>query len=488
MSSQRQLPTETANSLKHIFDVLVNALQSTTAGSAKLLLYLIATITILNIIGHDKINSLVIPPAILYVIKGLAASPVIQKIVDQLGGDLLANMIEHFANRDSLREDKILEFIENQINTKELNQLIDNVVQDSALLKEQDFYRVVARQQREDKKQTAMLELLVQHAIAGSITENTPYQLPSRMLTENFVNREDELKQITSHLQPGKTIIVTGSGGIGKSALAAEALWQIHEDFELRKRFPDGVVIYDWSLQPNVSIASSIIAHAFGYPSVNDPNVIKSIMNSKKCLLIFDNAEEATELEFLLSGSHSCGIIITSRRNLPIDGIHIELQRLSDAQGEELLRKLLNIEAVTTPIFIQELIQELEGLPLALALASKHIDRKSNDATSYLQWLRNSLKALEIADGRKHSLPLVIQQNIRSVSKVARLVLLVMGNHAFRPLTDVTFAIAFHPNFQFSQGEIQNALSELIDQNLVQVHKVDFDDGNILQCMNPNTD
>lgn len=52
-----------------------------------------------------------------------------------------------------------------------------------------------------------------------------PLQKPPR--AQHFVGREDELSSLLNDLQPGRVVTICGPGGMGKTALAAEAVWQL---------------------------------------------------------------------------------------------------------------------------------------------------------------------------------------------------------------------------------------------------------------------
>ena len=54
-----------------------------------------------------------------------------------------------------------------------------------------------------------------------------PLQRPPQ--TVHFTDRERELTQLLTDLQPGQVVTLCGPGGIGKTALAAEAIWKLTE-------------------------------------------------------------------------------------------------------------------------------------------------------------------------------------------------------------------------------------------------------------------
>ena len=53
-------------------------------------------------------------------------------------------------------------------------------------------------------------------------SSSPPLQRPPR--AAHFTNRERELEQLLAALQPGRVVTLCGPGGIGKTALAAEAI------------------------------------------------------------------------------------------------------------------------------------------------------------------------------------------------------------------------------------------------------------------------
>ena len=119
MTAQKQISGETDKALRHLLDVLLRAIYKTTAGSAKFLVYLVCSIAVLNIIGYEQISTLNIQPAIYYIIQGVLASPLINRLVEQLAGDLLANRIENVIN-NSQSDKEILKLIGRLVKENEL--------------------------------------------------------------------------------------------------------------------------------------------------------------------------------------------------------------------------------------------------------------------------------------------------------------------------------------------------------------------------------
>ena len=89
-----------------------------------------------------------------------------------------------------------------------------------------------------------------------------PLQRPPRV--PHFINRKDELYQLLNDLKPGKVVTLWGPGGMGKSALAAEAVWKLAPKGEPSKVFPDGIIYHNFYNQPQTDLALETIARAYG--------------------------------------------------------------------------------------------------------------------------------------------------------------------------------------------------------------------------------
>ncbi len=63
-----------------------------------------------------------------------------------------------------------------------------------------------------------------------------PLQRPAR--AAHFTDRQRELRQLVADLRPGEVVTLCGPGGIGKSALAAEAIWTLAPADEPPRRVP----------------------------------------------------------------------------------------------------------------------------------------------------------------------------------------------------------------------------------------------------------
>lgn len=124
-----------------------------------------------------------------------------------------------------------------------------------------------------------------------------PLQRPPR--APHFQDRKDDLAQLLADLQAGHVVTLCGPGGIGKSALAAEAVWQLAPAAAPPARFPDGILFHSFYNQPQVALALEHIARSFGEELKPTPHaaaqralagrrLIYSLFNLSDCAIIFD--------------------------------------------------------------------------------------------------------------------------------------------------------------------------------------------------------
>lgn len=196
-----------------------------------------------------------------------------------------------------------------------------------------------------------------------------------------FIGRDhdiDALRQCLSSEDP-PTLITTVRGwpGIGKTTLAAA----LAHDVELQKTFPDGVLWAALGTSPNVLAELGHWLIALGdnpqhYPRPEERhNRLAALLRPCKMLLIIDDVWAATDAQPLLVGGQDCRTLITTREpevarelGLPDRAIY-QLLVLSETHSIELIRQLAPEVVKQNPKEVKELVQELEGLPLALKIA-----------------------------------------------------------------------------------------------------------------------
>ena len=230
-------------------------------------------------------------------------------------------------------------------------------------------------------------------------TKNLPIQLTS------FIGREGEIADVKRLLFSSHLVTLTGAGGSGKTRLAIQIGMLVSESFA------DGVWLMDLAPLREPALVPQLAAQALGLRQIADQPLLETLLNflqSKQLLLILDNCEHLSEAcaqlaQALLSQAPALRILATSSVALAIAGESIYLVSGLDwpviggepVQGGKSrldLQELLGYDAVR--LFVEraranspnfsltdenawstvETCRRLDGLPLALELASARVN------------------------------------------------------------------------------------------------------------------
>jgi DNA-binding SARP family transcriptional activator/tetratricopeptide (TPR) repeat protein len=207
-----------------------------------------------------------------------------------------------------------------------------------------------------------------------------PAQLPSAPAT--FVGRERLLAQVEEARRDGIAII-TGRGGVGKTALAVT--WA----HSAVGQFPDGQLYVNLrGFSPGQPLAPVVAASGFlralGVPGQQIPPGedevtarLRTELSGRRMLMLLDNAASAAQVRPLLPGEPSVVVLITSRDRLSgLAATHgapqISLGSLELRDAIALLHKLLPDRRLT-PEEAAELAKLCGCLPLALRIAAARL-------------------------------------------------------------------------------------------------------------------
>ncbi|MEU4552044.1 AfsR/SARP family transcriptional regulator [Micromonospora violae] len=233
-----------------------------------------------------------------------------------------------------------------------------------------------------------------------------PRQLPTPPTL--FTGRTGELARLSTLLlgDPGSagTVVITGTGGVGKSWLAMR--WA-HDNLQ---HFPDGQLHVDLGgfgtatqeASPSAVVVRSLLP-ALGVKPLEIPAepvaqfaLYRSLTAERRLLVLLDNARDAEQVRPLLPGSTRCGVIVTSRHTLPglvaAEGAHpLALDLPSDDEARQLLVRRLGAQRVAAqPAAVDELIGRTARLPLALSIVAA---RAAAQPTFPLQAIADDLAA-----------------------------------------------------------------------------------------------
>ena len=228
-----------------------------------------------------------------------------------------------------------------------------------------------------------------------------PRQLPRA--ADHFVGRHRELARLFGVLDrsggpvPGAapTVVITGTAGVGKTALALRWAHQVID------RFPDGQLYvnlrgYDPDQPLTADDVLSGFLRALGLPGERIPSdpdqraaEFRTQLAGRRFLIVLDNARNVDQVRPLLPGSSSCLAVVTSRDALPglvaRDGaVRVDVDLLSAEDASRLMRDLIGERAVAAPESVARLVEGCCQLPLALRVAAELANVRAAEPLAFL--------------------------------------------------------------------------------------------------------
>lgn len=219
-------------------------------------------------------------------------------------------------------------------------------------------------------------------------SSQAPFQVPCEIA--NFTGREEILAEIKKGITPGKIFLLHGSPGVGKTALA------IKLGHLLRGKFPDGVLWYKVDSTNAMDILLSI-GRLFGedMQSIKDvkvrSSIVRTLLENKRLLLIFDNVTGVDDLHLLLPNIASCCVIFTAQENvlnISAEYISYPVKTFSKAETLDLFGKIFDknyLEKHKKQILI--ISEKLGNLPLAVHIAAAYCRQFNISLEKYIKQL-----------------------------------------------------------------------------------------------------
>ncbi len=166
-------------------------------------------------------------------------------------------------------------------------------------------------------------------------------------------------------LQPGRPITICGPGGMGKTALVAEAIWRLAPDNNPPDAFLDGIIFHDFYRQPQAALALEAIARSYGEDLRPGLSVAaRRALAGRQALLVLDGTEAADDLEAVLDIAGSCGVLITYPKHSDAPAEWSDLLPLPLKQAIQLLEALGSCSWVADKAASIHICEILGGLPL----------------------------------------------------------------------------------------------------------------------------
>jgi DNA-binding SARP family transcriptional activator len=245
----------------------------------------------------------------------------------------------------------------------------------------------------------------------GAGLSTTPGARPAQMPPSvgHFAGREADLAMLTASLpDPGadpRLLVVSGAGGLGKTALA------IRWAHTVAAQFPDGQIFVDLhgSSRPlDPAAALGAVLPALGVPAARLPDGVeeraalyRTLLHPRRILLVADDAASVAQLLPLVPPTSGSLIVATSRHRLTALATHHEvrtvtLRPLSPTAARDVLRAIVGPDRLSAPGGA-EVVELCGGWPLTLRLAGATLTARSTQSlASFAEELRDRADTLSV--------------------------------------------------------------------------------------------
>jgi DNA-binding SARP family transcriptional activator len=255
---------------------------------------------------------------------------------------------------------------------------------------------------------------LYQRILAGEqeVLTVLPAQVPA--VLADFTGRDLEVKELCDTLAAGNDGVViaavTGTGGIGKSALAARVAHLVKE------HFPHGQLYVNLAgTAKEPAVPGDVQARLMRDLGVSPRHIpasgeerevrYRSVLADKRLLLVLDDAKDAAQVRPLLPGTGGCAVLITSRARLAdLAGVsRCDLPELEPADALALFSRIAGADrADAEPAAVEAILGSCGGLPLAIRIVAAKLAARPRwsvaDLASRIAMAESGLRELECGD------------------------------------------------------------------------------------------
>jgi DNA-binding SARP family transcriptional activator len=328
----------------------------------------------------------------------------------------------------------------------------------------------------------------IQHATGALPVPDDPRRRPAQLPPDvrGFAGRGRELDQLDAVLDPPvgqptamAVAVISGPAGVGKTTLA------VHWAHKVRDRFPAGQLYANLrGFAPGGSMLDPAEAlrgflDALGVPPQRMPEgseaqaaLYRSLLASRRMLIVLDNARDAQQVRPLLPGGPGCLVLVTSRHQLAglvaLEAASpLVLDLLSAAEAHDLLARRIGVDRVSAePEALARIIDCCARLPLALAIAAARAATspvlRLADLAAELYEARSGLDALDNGDPASN-VRVVFSWSYHTLSAPAARLFRLLGLHPGPDLS--AHAAASLAGVQV--GQVGALLAQLARANLV---------------------
>ncbi|MFS8098901.1 tetratricopeptide repeat protein [Lentzea alba] len=272
---------------------------------------------------------------------------------------------------------------------------------------------------------------------------SAPRQLPAP--PKPFTGRALELAELDQ--APNGVVVITGTGGVGKTSLA------VHWAHRAAERFPDGQLYVNLhGFGPSgaaVSPGDALLRFlsALDVPRAKVPHdlagqseLLRDTLADKRVLMVLDNATDADQVEPLLPRGTHTHVVITSRTALrpARKAFSLPLGLLPPDDARELFASRVGHErAQAEPDALDTVVRRCARLPLALAVAGARAATQPEFPLAALADELADLDAFADDDDVTADLRSVFSHSCRALSPAALRLFRMLG---LMPGSDISLA------------------------------------------------
>lgn len=308
-----------------------------------------------------------------------------------------------------------------------------------------------------------------------------PRQLP--VPPHLFTDREPEFRRLealsreVSHEGNGRTAVLTGTGGVGKTALATRFLGAASA------AFPDGALYADLlgfteEGPADVSDVLDTFLRALGADPSSIPHTFsaraaafRSHTHGRRMAVLLDNALSAAQVRALSPGQGEHLVLVTSRLHLAglrLDGAEfLDIRPLGEIESMELVARMLGDDRTRSePSSTRQLVALCGRLPLALRAAVSGLALRPHQPLSRLvaRLTSEGDRLAELSHSRELSVDTVFTASYRLLPEPARRLYRLLGLLPGRDLTtEAAAALLDH-----GPTGTEDLLADLVAANLLE--------------------
>ncbi|MEV0675982.1 helix-turn-helix domain-containing protein [Actinosynnema sp. NPDC050436] len=289
-----------------------------------------------------------------------------------------------------------------------------------------------------------------------------------------FVGRTGELAAVVATLNPlssGRSCVISGLAGAGKTALAIMAAQAVAADFP-RWRLHVDLHGHTPGAQPATpGEAAYRLLRQLEMPPDQIPadeedrtTMLRAVLRSRRVLVLLDNVVTAEQVRPLLVDSPGCRFIVTSRNRLAAldEAHHQPLGMLSMPAAAELFRTVAG-EMVNDGDAVVDIVRRCGMLPLAVRVAAARCVTGNWTTTRYLDRLKRESTVLAALNDGGRDVAAAFRVSFWELAPEQRRALALLAVHPAGTITtEAAEALA-----GVGTGGLDDVLDRLHDAHLV---------------------